>query len=166
MSKLLKRKPWDERPAQEREEEGRASAGPRTPMSITELPEDVRSLLLIRPRRNPDITWEVDEGSSLVTIIYAKEFSRVERALATVLRPVEELRRPLDAPGSDIWQLCDGEHTIASICTAIDQLYGEQMEPVLKRVVGFIEGLAQRGLVILEREDHEVRQEDQETGQG
>lgn len=163
MSKLLKRKPWEEGPGRTTTEEGRAPTAPRTPMSIRDLPEDTRNLLIIRPRRNPEITWEVDEGTGLVTLIYEKKFSRVERAMATVLKPVEELRRPLDAPGSDIWQLCDGEHTIASICTVIDQVYGEQMEPVLRRVVGFIEGLAQRGLVILAREDNEAGQEDRET---
>jgi hypothetical protein len=124
-------------------------------MPIEDIPEDLRALLAIRPRRNPAVEWVLDEETELVTIIIPKNFTRVERALGKVVKPVKELHRPLDAPGSDIWRMCDGETDIATICTTIDDLYKEQMEPVLKRVVGFIEGLAQRGLVYLGRDPDE-----------
>ena len=148
MSKLVKRMPWDEDP-----EAGR----PRTPMTIEDLPEDKRLLLAIRPRRNPRVEWEDDMETGLVTLVYPKNFSTFERALGKVLRPVEEIRRPLDAPGSEIWRLCDGVNDIATICTAIDDKFKEEMEPVLRRVVGFIEILAQRGLVILGRDPDQGR---------
>ena len=142
VSKLVKRMPWHEPPL-----EGR----PRTPMPIEDIPEDMRALLAIRPRRNPAAEWVEDEETGLVTIIFPKNRSTFERALSKVVKPVEELHRPLDAPGSEIWRLCDGETDIATICTTIDDIYKEEMEPVLKRVVGFIEVLANRGLVYLGR---------------
>jgi hypothetical protein len=148
MSKLVKRMPWDEDP-----DGGRS----RTPMTIDDLPEDMRHLLAIRPRRNPRVEWEDDAETGLVTLVYAKNLSTVERALGKVFKPVEEIRRPLDAPGSDIWRLCDGSNDIATICTAIDDFYKEEMEPVLRRVVGYIEILAQRGLVILGRDPDQGR---------
>jgi hypothetical protein len=120
------------------------------------LTDEMRNMLVIRPKRNPSVEWEEEDGTGLVTVIYQKNFSSFERALGKVLKPVEELRRPLDEPGSDIWRLCDGEHHIASICTEIDTKYKERMEPVLKRVVTFIEALASRGLIILERDEDEA----------
>lgn len=139
MSKMVKRMPWDGR------DPGKEAP---TPMRVQDLPEDQRHLLLMRPRRNPNVEWEEDEGTGLVTLIYPKNLSSFERTLAKVFKPVPDLRRPLDAPGSFIWIMCDGENNIATICTAVDQAFKESMEPVLKRVVGYLDILAKRGLVI------------------
>ncbi len=133
---------------------------PPTPMSVNDLPDDVRHMVTLRPRRNPMVEWELDEETGLVTLVYQKTFTNFEQALGTILRPVNELRRPLDGPGSFIWQMCDGNNDISIICTAVDEAYKEEMEPVLKRVVGFIQLLAQRGLIDLTRETHEDQAED------
>ncbi|NIP37230.1 MAG: hypothetical protein GWN18_19910, partial [Thermoplasmata archaeon] len=74
-----------------------------------DLPEEQRHLLLMVPKRNPNVEWEEEEETGLVTLIYPKNLSSFERALATVFRPVGELRRPLDAPGSSIWPMCAGK---------------------------------------------------------
>ena len=140
MSKMVKRMPWDEETAER--------SAP-TPMRVQDLPEEQRHLLLLTPRRNPNVEWEEDEDTGLVTLIYPKNLSSFERKLAVVFKPVTELRRPLDSPGSFIWLMCDGENNIATICTAVDQAYKETMEPVLRRVVGYLEILAKRGLIIL-----------------
>lgn len=103
--------------------------------------------------------WELDEGTGLVTLVYEKTFSNFEQALGKIVRPVRELRRPLDGPGSFIWQMCDGTNDITIICTAVDDAYKEEMEPVLKRVVGFIKLLAERGLIDITRETHEDQAE-------
>jgi hypothetical protein len=146
MSKMVKRMPWTP--------DGPGKRAP-TPMRIQDLPDDQRHLLLLRPRRNPNVLWEEDEGSGLVTVIYPKNLSSLERKLAVVFRPVKELRRPLDSPGSIIWLMCDGENNIATICTAVDQAFKETMEPVLKRVVGYLEMLAKRGMIIVGDIEHE-----------
>jgi hypothetical protein len=132
--------PWQEEPTTE---------GPATPMSVDDLPEDMRHLLLLRPRRNPGVEWEEDDETGLVTLVYPKDFSSFERLLGKLLTPVEEIRRPLDGPGTFIWLMLDGENDIATVCTAVDDAFKEEMEPVLKRVVEFIKRLAQRGLVIV-----------------
>lgn len=120
-------------------------------MSIGDLPEDLRHLVLLRPRRNPTVEWEEDGETGLVTLVYPKNFTRFERFLSFFLRPVPLLRRPLDEPGSFIWLMCDGDTDIATICTAVDDAFKEEMEPVLRRVVGFIEMMAKRGLVMVPR---------------
>jgi len=148
--------PWEDAPSKD----DNALERPPTPMSVNDLPDDVRHMVTLRPRRNPTVEWELDDKTGLVTLVYPKNFSNFEQALGTILRPVRELRRPLDGPGSFIWQMCDGENDIAIICTAVDDAYKEEMEPVLKRVVGFIQLLAQRGLIDLRRESHEDQAED------
>ena len=140
MSKVIKRMPWDETPPEKKA---------TTPMRIQDLPDDHRHLLLLKPRRNPNVIWEEDEETGLVTLIYPKNLSRFESKLAVIVKPVMELRRPLDSPGSFIWIMCDGKNNIATVCTAVDQAFKETMEPVLKRVVGYLEILAKRGLIIL-----------------
>ena len=118
-------------------------------MRLQDLPEEQRHLLLKVPRRNPNVEWEEDEATGLVTLIYPKNLSSFEQTLAVVFKPVKELRRPLDAPGSFIWLMCDGQNNIATICTAVDQAFKETMEPVLRRVVGYLEILAKRGLIVI-----------------
>jgi hypothetical protein len=140
MSKMVKRMPW-----QAEKTKKRAS----TPLRMQDLPEEQRHLLMMRPRRNPNVQWEEEEETGLVTLIYPKNFSRVERTLSVIVRPVPDIRRPLDSPGSFIWVMCDGENNIATICTAVDDAFKETMEPVLKRVVGYLEILAKRGLVVI-----------------
>jgi hypothetical protein len=160
VSKLVKRMPWDGGPdAGAGQPEGpQAGAATRTtPMSVEDLPEELRALLSVRPLRNPEVEWEEDPASGLVTLVYAKQFTPTERALKRVLKAKEEVRRPLDAPGSDIWRMCDGEHDIRRICDEVDREYKERMEPVLKRVTEFIRVLAQRHLVILRREANEAQ---------
>ena len=156
MSKMVKRMPWEDAPS----EDVNKLMRPPTPMSVSDLPDDVRHMVTLRPRRNPRVEWELDEETGLVTLVYPKSFSNFERALGRIVGPVREIRRPLDGPGSFIWQMCDGKNDIAIICTAVDDAYKEEMEPVLKRVVGFIQLLAQRGLIDLTRETHEDQAED------
>lgn len=146
MSKVVKRMPWDDAPPKRRAP---------TPMRIQDLPDEQRDLLMMRPKRNPNVEWEEDEETGFVTLIYPKNLSTFERTLAFVFKPVMELRRPLDSPGSFIWLMCDGENNIATICTAVDQAFKETMEPVLKRVVGYLEILAKRGLIYMGALDDE-----------
>jgi hypothetical protein len=155
VSKVVKQMPWEEAPPKK--------SAP-TPMRIQDLPDDQRHLLLTTPRRNPNVEWEEDEETGLVTLIYPKNLSGIERKLAVVFKPVMELRRPLDSPGSFIWLMCDGENNIATICTAVDQAYKEKMEPVLKRVVGYLEILAKRGLIIIGDHEYEDEGEGGEEG--
>ena len=147
MSKRVKRMPW----------QGETAAdGPTTPMSINDLPEDMRHLLMLRPRRNPGVEWQEDEETGLVTLIYPKNFSSFERFLGRFLPAVHEVKRPLDAPGSF---MLDGKNDIATVCTAVDDVFKEEMEPVLKRVVEFIKRLAKRGLVIVSEGSDEAQTE-------
>ena len=99
--------------------------------------------------RNEDfLKWEKNPDGRVV-ITHPKNFKRWERRLMKWVGGSPILKRKLDRPGSDIWVLCDGKHTVADICTELDKKYREEIEPVLTRVVGFLEILLSRNLVFL-----------------
>ena len=115
-----------------------------------EVPPRFRRILSAVPVRNESqLEWETDE-KGLVTITHAKDLKGWERWLMKKVGGSPIIRRKLDAPGSDIWMLCDGKHDVADICDRMDRKYRESVEPVLTRVTGFLEMLLARGLVMLE----------------
>lgn len=124
-------------------------ANAHRPVGLDEVPARFRRILAAVPVRNEDfLEWETD-GKGLVTITHAKDLKNWERWLMRRLGGSPILKRKLDAPASDIWVLCDGGHSVADICTALDKKYKERIEPVLKRVVQFLEILLSRNLVYL-----------------
>jgi hypothetical protein len=129
-------------------EAARRAAGAR-PAGLDDVPPKFRRILAAVPVRNEDfLKWEIDPNG-LVTITHAKNLRQWERWLMKKLGGSPILNRKLDAPGSDIWVLCDGEHDVATICSEMDRKYKERIEPVLTRVVQFLEILLARNLVYL-----------------
>jgi hypothetical protein len=119
------------------------------PVGFDGVPARFRRILAAVPVRNEDfLKWELD-SRGLVTITHAKNLREWERWLMKRLGGSPILKRKLDGPGSDIWVLCDGEHDVSSICTELDRKYKERIEPVLTRVVQFLEILLARNLVYL-----------------
>lgn len=117
--------------------------------SWEEVPRRLRPILAARPIRNEDfLRWERKPDGTVV-ITHSKNFRPWERKWMKVFGGSPILKRPLDKYGSDIWVLCDGEHTVAAICDTMDRKYMEQMEPVLTRVTQFIGMLLERNLVYL-----------------
>ena len=114
------------------------------------IPKDIddrtRRVLQATPRRNP-VKWRMEEGH--VVILYRKDLSKIERKFKSVLGGPDHIRRPLDKYGTDIWLMCDGKHSILDICKGMDAKYKEEMEPVVKRVTGFLELLLKANLVSL-----------------
>ena len=59
------------------------------------------------------------------------------------------IKRPMDDIGSKIWLMCDGRHTVNDICTELDEIYHEDVEPVLDRVSKLLEVLIRSNLIRL-----------------
>ena len=55
-----------------------------------------------------------------------KKFNRFEKMLAKLFRAPKEIRRPLDAKNSMLWQLCDGTRN-EEICKILDSLFHEDI---------------------------------------
>lgn len=117
---------------------------------IGEVPPKLRGILLAVPIRNEgQLEWEADAGG-IVTITHRKDLKRWELWLMKKVGGSPVVRRKLDIPGSDIWQLCDGTNTVADICDRMDRKYKEDIEPVLTRVTKFLEMLLVRNLIFLQ----------------
>jgi len=130
---------------------GKSKRAGRKATPLGEVPPRLRGILLAVPVRNePQLEWEVDSGG-LVTITHRKNLHRWEKWLMKKVGGSPIIRRKLDMPGSDIWRLCDGKRTVADICDIMDKKYKEDMEPVLTRVVKFLEILLMRNLIFLQR---------------
>ena len=76
-----------------------------------------------------------------------KRFNRFERILAKIFRAPKEVRRPLDAKNSMLWQLCDGTRTFQEICQILDGLFHEDIAPVIHRTSAGIALLKEKNLI-------------------
>jgi hypothetical protein len=103
-------------------------------------------LLSLRPKRTLE-TWKRKDPFGLVVVTHPKPFGRAEARMAKLLRGSPVVNRHLDEFGSQIWVLCDGEHTVAEIARALEERFHERFEPALPRTLKFIKLLAERGLV-------------------
>jgi hypothetical protein len=123
----------------------------RDPVDETDLPEGKRRVLLAYPIRTKhvDFKWYHNKKDGLVVIRIRKNFGRFERALRKVAGGPEFLNIPLDKHGTRIWELCDGKHNILQIATIVYKEFKEEIEPVLPRVVKFLELLLKRNFISL-----------------
>lgn len=117
-----------------------------------DLDPNTKKVMSAYPVRSP-VKWRMEDGRAV--IIYKKSLGNVEKKIKKVIGGPDNIRRPLDDRGTDIWLLCDGEHTIMDICEEMDRKYKEEMEPVVKRVGKFIEMLLTLNLVTLRSADEE-----------
>ena len=82
-----------------------------------------------------------------VVLRIEKRFTRFERLLAKLFRAPREVRRPLDMMNSMLWELCDGTRDFQSICQAMDEIFNENIAPVVDRTAAGIDSLQSRNLV-------------------
>ncbi len=120
--------------------------------TIEDVPEGLREYIQRVPWQNPLVRVERKEDEGTVVLIYKKNFTRFERWLHKLIGGPEYIRRPLDRPGTTIWDLCDGEHTILDIVNEVEELYREDVAPALPRVAKFVQMLRERNLVLLLKE--------------
>jgi len=83
-----------------------------------------------------------------ITIRIQKNFKRFEGLMARVLRAPKELRRPLDTMNSMLWELCDGSRTFVEICTVMNDVFQEEISPVVHRTAQAL-GLLQNHQLVL-----------------
>lgn len=110
--------------------------------------DKIPKVLLSYPFRNDLVDWEEDE-KGIITLIYRKNLGRLEGWLQKKIGGPLDIRRPLDAPGSRIWELSDGKHTILEICKIMDEEFKEEMDPVFRKVRRFYEQLLILNLIFL-----------------
>jgi len=120
----------------------------------------MKMLLTAKPIRNEEVNWVEKEGR--VVLIYPKNFTRFEKFLHRHLGGPDNIRRPLDHKGTFIWKMCDGKHNVHEICQASYNEFKEDIEPVLRRVWGFLEILLQLNLITFEKPEKEKKEKEGE----
>ena len=83
-----------------------------------------------------------------VVLRIPKQFGRIEGWFANLLRAPREIRRPLDQMNSLLWELSDGSRTFGEICGVMDEVFREEIAPVMQRTAAAI-GLFQRNNLAL-----------------
>ncbi len=123
--------------------------------------QTINPVLLAYPVRNDLVDWEMDDNG-IITIIYTKNFGKFERWLHKKIGGPSRIRRPLDEPGSRMWSMCDGRHTIMEICAVIDKEFKEEMDPVFRKVRMFLEQLLILNLIVLESKEERDKKKAEE----
>ena len=91
---------------------------------------------------------EVHTGRPVVLRI-EKRFNRFERMLAKLFRAPNEVKRPLDAMNSLIWELSDGSRDFQTIVHHLNMTFEEEATPVVERSTAAIRGFVALGVMKL-----------------
>lgn len=126
-------------------------------MDLEDLNPKMRMVLSCKPVRNEEVNWEEEDGK--IVLIYPKNFTRFERFLHRHLGGPDNIKRPLDKKGTFIWNMCDGEHNVDEICRATYKEFKEDIEPVLRRVWGFLQILHNLNLITFDVPEKEEGKE-------
>ena len=78
-----------------------------------------------------------------------KQFGRIEGKIASLLRAPSELRRPLDEMNSMLWELADGSRTFGEICDTMNEVFQEEIAPVMQRTAAAIQQLKNNNLMLV-----------------
>ena len=97
---------------------------------------------------NKDPTLRGVSGRRVILRI-PKQFGRIEGKIASLLRAPTELRRPLDEMNSMLWELADGSRTFGEICHAMNDMFREEIAPVMQRTAAVIQQLKNNNLMLV-----------------
>ncbi len=108
-------------------------------------PEQV---LLSRPVRNPSLQTELVEDGGLRIIIERRREWWVK--VLSVLLPIPK-RRPieLDPLGKEVWELCDGEHTLRDMIKVFQERHKLSRAEAEWSLRTYLRDLGKRGLVVI-----------------
>ena len=84
-----------------------------------------------------------------VVVVLLKTSSKLERILMKLFRGPKVLKIPLLEKNSILWQLCDGKRNFAEICYAMDNIFNEDIAPVIQRTALALEQLKKRKLIVM-----------------
>jgi hypothetical protein len=82
-----------------------------------------------------------------------KRFNRFERVLARLFRAPREVRRPLDVMNSMLWELSNGTRTFEEICRHMNDVFQEDIAPVVDRTAAGIDALKRRNMMTVLSEE-------------
>ena len=84
-----------------------------------------------------------------VVLRIPKQFGRIEGKIAAFLRAPTELKRPLDDMNSLLWELADGSRTFGELCKVMNDVFREEIAPVMQRTAAAIQQLKNNNLMLV-----------------
>ncbi|MDP8255175.1 MAG: PqqD family protein [Candidatus Alcyoniella australis] len=103
-----------------------------------------RNFLTLVPLQRPaDIT-----GDPGCVVIHAPRFrSKIGQFFGRLLRRSEQLSLKLDERSAYCWKLIDGERNVQQICDQMQQRFGDEVEPVVQRIMQLLQIFERNRLV-------------------
>ena len=92
--------------------------------------------------------WETDKETNNVIVIRPKFTSKLGKKLLLPLFGRKYFRIKLDALGSKLWQMADGEHTVGDILKALQEEFTEEPD-LAKRLTIFVHQLVREKFIQL-----------------
>lgn len=99
-----------------------------------------------RPVRNPRLKWRVNDADC-VEVIVPRRKDTVGRVLGFLFFVPDNRPVTLDEVGSRVWQLCDGENTVAEVARTLANDYKLGRREVEVSLTEYLRTLGKRGMV-------------------
>lgn len=114
-----------------------------------------REMLLLKPVRNPALEWKQEEERVVLTIHHEKPSGWKARLLSLVVAMPKDRRVALDAIGSDVWLLTNGENTLGFIAKKLAKKYKLSPREAELSLQQFFKELGRRGYIGFLKENDE-----------
>lgn len=105
------------------------------------------NLLRFTPFLKPAYLLEPIPGEEGLMQVVIPRTNPIERFSVRFLKQPAFIRVRLDELGSFVLSLCDGQTTVSEMEEKVGEKFGEKAEPVLPRLVKFLEILEANGLI-------------------
>ena len=106
--------------------------------------------LTLRPVRNRVVTWErpdEEDPAASLRLIVPRRQDRLGRLLGRVLPMPSRKTIELDEFGAEIWEMCDGVHSVEQLVAHTCRKYKLNRRQGEVSVIAFMKMLAQRRLI-------------------
>lgn len=121
-----------------------------------------REMLELRPMRNPALEWS-EENERVVLHIRHEQKKSWKVRLVSLLVPIPDDRRiALDAIGTDVWRMLDGQNTVGKIARTLAKKYKLAPREAELSLQQFFKVLGRRGYVGFINDKSEVRSQTDE----
>lgn len=106
-----------------------------------------REMLQLRPIRNPNLEWTEEEGRVVLLLLRGTKKNWKARLLK-IFVPIPEKRRiALDAIGTDVWKMIDGESRLGQIAQKLAHKYKLSPREAELSLQQFFKELGRRGYI-------------------
>lgn len=114
-----------------------------------------REMLLLKPVRNPGLEWTEEEERIVLTIHHEQQTGWKSRFIGLFVAIPKDRRVALDAIGSDVWRLTNGENTLGFIAKELAKTYKLSPREAELSLQQFFKELGRRGYIGFRKENDE-----------